>query len=77
MMLKCMQRMFTKPYGVAGLGLMSGFASGYLNDLPQIEDRALIGYVRRQQMNRLLFRENLWDRLAPEAATEDGKPVCS
>jgi len=77
MMLKCTQRMFKKPYGVAGLGLMSGFASGYLNDLPQVEDRALIGYVRRQQLNRLLFRDNLWDRPAPEAVAEDGKSFCS
>lgn len=65
MLLKCARRMFTRPYAVAGVGLMSGFVSGYLKGLPRVEDKALIAYVRRQQMNRLLFRESLWNMTVP------------
>lgn len=65
MFLKCAQRVFTKPYVVAGVGLMSGFVGGYLKGLPRVEDKALLTYVRRQQMNRLLFRENLWNMTVP------------
>ncbi|MGA2863544.1 MAG: glycosyltransferase family A protein [Verrucomicrobiota bacterium] len=61
MLLKCMKRLLEKPYGTAAVGLLSGFLVGYLKRAPRVEDKALIRYVRRQQMNRLLFRQSLWD----------------
>ena len=60
MVLKCMKRLVEKPYGMAALGLLSGFLGGYLKDVPQVNDRRLIAYLRRQQINRLLFRASLW-----------------
>ena len=60
MLLKCFKRVFQKPYGLAGLGLLSGFSAGYLGRLPQVPDPDLIRYLRRQQMNRLLGRDSLW-----------------
>jgi len=60
MVLKCMKRLVEKPYGMAALGLLSGFVGGYLKDVPRVDDRRLIAYLRRQQINRLLFRASLW-----------------
>lgn len=61
MLLKCARRMTAEPYVVGGLGLLFGFVKGYLKRIPQVEDRALIGYLRQQQMNRLLGRKSLWN----------------
>jgi glycosyltransferase involved in cell wall biosynthesis len=60
MLLKCFKRVFQKPYGLAGLGLLSGFSAGYLGRLPQVPDPDLIRYLRRQQVNRLLGKQSLW-----------------
>jgi hypothetical protein len=60
MLLKCMKRIFEKPYGVAALGLLSGYVNGYIRRLPQVPDRELIRYLRQQQINRLMFRQSLW-----------------
>lgn len=60
MLVKCAKRMFQPPYGIAALGLLGGFFGGYLKRLPQVDDRALIKYLRSQQMRRLAFRNSLW-----------------
>jgi len=59
---KCAKRALARPYGVVSIALMTGFVSGYLRRVPQVGDRALIQYVRQQQLRRLFFRESLWDR---------------
>lgn len=60
MAIKCVKRLFARPYFVGSVGLMCGFCKGYLQGVHQVEDRELIDYVRRQQMNKLLFRPSLW-----------------
>lgn len=60
MVTKCIRRIFTKPYGIGAAGLFCGFLSGYLQRVPQVANRELVRYLRRQQMNRLLCRESLW-----------------
>lgn len=60
MLAKCVKRSVQKPYGLAALGLLSGFIGGYLKHLPQVPDAALISYTRAQQLNRLLGRQSLW-----------------
>jgi poly-beta-1,6-N-acetyl-D-glucosamine synthase len=60
MLLKCARRMAAQPYIVGGLGLLFGFVKGYLRRIPQVQDKALIKYLRQQQMNRLLGRKSLW-----------------
>ena len=62
MLSKCVSRCFERPFGLAAAALMTGYLGGYLKRLPQIEDKALIRYLRRQQVNRLLFRPSLWDK---------------
>jgi hypothetical protein len=55
-----LKRVFQKPYGIAGLGLLSGFIAGYLRREPQVDDRDLIQYLRRQQVRQLALRSSLW-----------------
>lgn len=57
---KCIRRLFCKPYGIGAAGLFCGFVSGYWNRVPQVADKTLIRYVRRQQLHRLLMRASLW-----------------
>jgi glycosyltransferase involved in cell wall biosynthesis len=64
MLMKCVRRAMTKPFGLAGLGLLMGFCGGYVRRVPQVNDKDLIRYLRSQQMRKLFFRESLWDRKA-------------
>jgi glycosyltransferase involved in cell wall biosynthesis len=60
MVSKCLKRLFHKPYIVESAGLMYGFLKGYLTRMPQVEDRNLVRYLRRQQLNRLLLKPTIW-----------------
>ena len=60
MFLKCIKRMVERPYLIGGCGLLFGFLKGYVNRIPQVEDKDLIRYFRGQQMDRLLGRKSLW-----------------
>ena len=60
MLLKCVSRLKSRPYGIAALGLFTGYLSGYLRRVPMVSDEQLIRYVRQQQLRRLLNRESLW-----------------
>src|ERR1035441_90826 len=60
MLLKCLRRLFEKPYFLEGCGLWLGFLTGYLKGIPQVPDRDVIRYLRRQQLTRLLGKPSLW-----------------
>lgn len=60
MVLKCARRSFRRPFLVGALGLLWGFAGGYLRGVPPVSDPELIRYVRREQRNKLLLRPSLW-----------------
>lgn len=62
MLAKCITRLPKPPYGVGAIGLWWGFCRGYFGAAPRVADRALIRYVRQQQMNRLLSRPSLWGK---------------
>ncbi len=62
MLVKCLKRLGEKPYGVVAAGLLWGYVKGYLTRVPQVGDRQLIAYLRRQQINRLLLRESIYGR---------------
>lgn len=68
MLLKCLSRLRSRPYGVAALGLFTGYWSGYLRRVPRVGDEQLIRYVRQQQLRRLVNRECLWTQKAARAA---------
>jgi poly-beta-1,6-N-acetyl-D-glucosamine synthase len=60
MLAKCVRRLGFKPYFVGSAALLYGFVSGYLERVPQVDDRKTIRYLRRQQMAMLTGRESIW-----------------
>jgi glycosyltransferase involved in cell wall biosynthesis len=60
MLVKCLKRFFQKPYLVGSLGLFYGFATGFINRIPQVEDRAVIDYLRKQQLRKIFFQPSIW-----------------
>ena len=60
MLMKCVKRIPEEPFFMGAAGLFCGFASGYLRGVPQVPEPALIRYVRKQQVQRLLLRESIW-----------------
>ena len=60
MLLKCVKRIPQEPALLAAVALWSGYASGYIKRTPRVADAELIRYVRKQQINRLLFQESIW-----------------
>jgi glycosyltransferase involved in cell wall biosynthesis len=60
MLLKCISRAFSEPYGIAAAGLWVGFCSGYLRRAWRVDDPEFVRYFRQQQFRRLLGRPNLW-----------------
>jgi len=49
-----------RPYVIGSMGLLYGFLSGYLKQIPQVDDIQTIGFLRRQQLGRLWGRETIW-----------------
>ncbi|HEY1308716.1 MAG TPA: glycosyltransferase family A protein [Vicinamibacterales bacterium] len=57
---KCVRILFQRPFLVVGVGQAYGFITGYAKGIPQVQNRALIRYIRRQQMRRLFRLESIW-----------------
>jgi poly-beta-1,6-N-acetyl-D-glucosamine synthase len=60
MLSKCARRLLQRPFVIGAVGLMYGFISGYIKNIPQVDDQATITYLRKQQVNRLLHRQTIW-----------------
>ncbi len=60
MFLKSLRRAFNKPVLLGALGLLYGFVSGYFKGIPRVDDKALIAYLRKQQLNKIFMRETIW-----------------
>jgi len=60
MLLKCIRHLAKKPYLIESIALSSGFVSGYLKRIPQVDDHTTIKYLRRQQVTRLLEGVTIW-----------------
>lgn len=60
MLTKCIRRLVYKPMVIGSVALMYGFVSGYLKNIPQVDDSKTIAYLRRQQLGRLMGRETIW-----------------
>jgi len=60
MLAKCLRRLPHRPYLVGSLALFYGFVSGYLKQVPQVDDLKTIGFLRRQQLGRLWGRQTIW-----------------
>jgi poly-beta-1,6-N-acetyl-D-glucosamine synthase len=61
MVAKCIRRLGERPYVIGSAGLLLGYISGFLKRTPQVDDRALIRYLRDQQLRRLRFAESIWE----------------
>lgn len=59
MLIKCIRRVFVKPYLLCGVAHLWGFSSGYLMRR-RTADKAITRFVRKQQMRRLFFQESVW-----------------
>lgn len=71
MAVKCLKRLLARPMGgglVEAAGLASGYLRGYWMGIPQVQDRAMIAYVRTQQRRALLLRSSLWSKSRPGSA---------
>jgi glycosyltransferase involved in cell wall biosynthesis len=60
MFVKCLTHLWRKPYVIGSVALFHGFMSGYVKRVPQLDDRELIRYLRKQQLRRLLLRPTVW-----------------
>ena len=60
MISKCIVRVAKRPYVVGSVALMYGFVTGYTKNIPQVDDRPTIEYLRKQQVAKLLGRETIW-----------------
>lgn len=60
LIVKCLKRSFAPPFFVASAGIAAGYCAGCLRREPRINDRELIGYLRRQQLRKLLFQASIW-----------------
>ena len=60
MLVRCINRLLEKPFLVGSIGLLWGFLMGYIRNIPRIEDRKLIRYLRKQQLRRLFLQSTIW-----------------
>ena len=60
MLLKAVNRMLERPFVIGGIALFYGYANGYWKMIPQVNDPALIQYLRREQWKRMLGQPSLW-----------------
>lgn len=60
MLAKFFIRLPRRPYLIGSLALLYGYVSGYMKQIPQVNDLQTIGFLRRQQLGRLWGRETIW-----------------
>lgn len=57
---KAAARVSQKPYIIGSLGLVYGYVSAAIEGIPQVDDPAVIRYLRQQQLAKLSGRETIW-----------------
>jgi len=60
MLMKCLKRFPERPVGIQALGLAYGFTRAYMRRTPRVTDRALIKFIRRQQLRKLMLLDSIW-----------------
>jgi hypothetical protein len=60
MLARSLNRAWSKPYFKESAGLMWGYLRGYMRGVQQLEDKKVIKYLRKQQVNRLLMKDSIW-----------------
>ena len=59
-LVRAMKFFIQNPINIRYIALLVGFATGFASKQKRVEDRELIGYLQKQQLNRLLFRKTIW-----------------
>jgi poly-beta-1,6-N-acetyl-D-glucosamine synthase len=57
---KCVYRLFRKPYFIGSAAICYGFIKGFVTKTPQVNDARLITYLRGQQLRRLRGLHTIW-----------------
>jgi hypothetical protein len=57
---KCVARLVQKPYVIGAAAILYGFLKGHLTRTPRVSDVRMIGYLRTQQLRRLVGLETIW-----------------
>ncbi len=60
MFIKCVSRLARNPFSVGPIALGYGYVTGFLKNIPQVDDPQLITYLRSQQLKRLCGGETIW-----------------
>lgn len=60
LLLRAVKAMTRPPYLLGGLFMLTGYLRGYFFGERRVADREFVGYLRRQQVNRLLGRDSIW-----------------
>lgn len=60
MLCKCIRRISQKPILLASTALWTGFCSGYINNISQVDDAKSIRYLRIQQLRRLMLMKSIY-----------------
>jgi hypothetical protein len=56
----CVYRLFRKPYIVGSAAMGYGFVKGFFARTPQVNDAAMIHYIRNQQLRRICGLQSIW-----------------
>jgi glycosyltransferase involved in cell wall biosynthesis len=59
-LLKAIKWVPRKPFLIGAVAFLYGYIRAYISNFPKIDDREFVEYLRKQQRNRLLFRETIW-----------------
>jgi biofilm PGA synthesis N-glycosyltransferase PgaC len=60
MLARSLYRFTKKPYLLGPIGMLYGYWDSYFRRSPRVQDPALIKYIQRQQLRRLMGRESIW-----------------
>jgi glycosyltransferase involved in cell wall biosynthesis len=60
MFAKCIKRLRWQSRGLECIGLLAGYLSGYVRQVPMLADRQTVRYLRGQQLRRLLLRSSIY-----------------
>lgn len=60
-LVRCLYRIFQKPYVIGSGAILYGFLRGYLTHHPsRVDDRSYVSYIRGQQLRRLCGMQTIW-----------------
>ena len=61
MALKCFSRLFSKPLVIGSFALLYGYLESFFKKTPKVEDKELIKYLRKQQLEKILLKPtSIW-----------------